>query len=70
MEKRDGDMTYETGWKQTPEMKAIEQHRIEMFERLERERKRDLRRAEVALGVSVFFIVLAPLIPLIVRAFR
>lgn len=63
-------MIYETGWEQTPEMKAIEQHRIEMFERLERERKRDLRRAEVALGISIFLIVIAPFIPLIVRAFK
>lgn len=63
-------MTYKFGWVQTPEMKALEQHYIEMYERLERERKRDLRRAEIALGVSVFLIALVPLISLIVRIFR
>lgn len=62
-------MTYETGWEQTPEMKAIEQHRIEMLDRLEKERKRDLRRAEVALGIAVFLIVVTPFISLVVRAF-
>jgi len=63
-------MTYETGWKQTPEMEAVAQHYREAIERLEQERKRDLRRAEILLGISIFLIVIAPLIPLIVRAFK
>lgn len=58
---------YKFGWELTPEMQALEEHRLKVMERLERERLRDLRKQEIALGVVLFLWVLVLLVPLITR---
>ena len=56
-------MTYKFGWEITPEIKALEEERIELLKKLERSR----RIAEVLTGIAFFLLLISMNASLIVR---
>jgi hypothetical protein len=59
-------MTYKFGWEITPEIKALEEERIELLKKLERSR----RIAEILTGIALFFLLISMNAQLIVRLFK
>ena len=59
-------MTYKFGWEITPEIKVLEEERIELLKKLERSR----RIAEVLTGIAFFLLLISMNAPLIVRWLR
>lgn len=59
-------MNYKFGWEITPEIKALEEDRIETLKRLERSR----RIADILLGIALFLWAISMSVPLIVRLIK
>ena len=59
-------MSYRFGWEITPEIKALEEERMELIKKLERSRCI----AEILTGIAVFFLIISINAPLIVRWLR
>ena len=59
-------MTYKFGWEITPEIKALEEERIELLKKLERSR----RIAEILTGIALFFLLISMNAQLIVRLLK
>jgi hypothetical protein len=59
-------MTYKFGWEITPEIKALEEERIELLKKLERNR----RIAEILTVIALLFLLISMNAQLIVRLFK
>lgn len=70
--RRDADVhegervSYKFGWDITPEIKALEEERIELMKKLERSR----RVAEILTGVAFLLLLISMNAPLIVRLMK
>jgi hypothetical protein len=63
-------MNYRFGWEITPEIKALEEDRIKIMERLEQKRLSDMRKQDILIGIALFFWAISMSVPLIVRLIK